>query len=207
MIKDLLDDTDDYDVIRNGDPKDLWVYDKLKLSKFLKYDCGDHNEEPIESKEYIVRPRTNPDGMGIGAIITKLNKSNFKNILSEGLFWCEVFSGRHMSYDFEYGKSTFTVEGIKGKGDPIWRWDKWILVDEKVELPNFLKPLSEKYRWINFETIGGKIIEVHLRPNTNFLHKGYKEVIPVWDGDVIEPPKGYKFVNNRQYKRVGLYVK
>ena len=207
MNKDLLDDTDDYDVIRNGDPKDLWVYDKLKLSKFLKYDCGDHNEEPAENKEYIVRPRTNPDGMGIGATITKLNKSNFKNILSEGLFWCEVFSGRHMSYDFEYGKSTFTVEGIKSEGDPIWRWDKWVLVDEKVELPDFLKPFSEKYRWINFETIGGKIIEVHLRPNTNFLHKGYKEVIPVWDGDIIDPPEGYRFVNNRQYKRVGFYVK
>ena len=127
--------------------------------------------------------------------------------MKEDLFWCEIFEGRHLSYDFENGKNTLTVEGIKDKASPLWKWNKWKRIAETIDLPQFLKPQAKKYRWVNFETIGGNIIEVHLRPNKDFLDTGYTEVIPVWDENMNKAPIGYEFVEARDYKRVGFYVK
>ena len=207
MVKCLIEYIDDHDVIENGSDVDLWVYNKLKLSKFLGYFCGDCNEPPIFNKDYIVRPITNPDGMGVRAQIVRLNENNFNTIMKEDLFWCEIFEGRHLSYDFENGKNTLTVEGIKDKASPLWKWNKWKRIAETIDLPQFLKPQAKKYRWVNFETIGGNIIEVHLRPNKDFLDTGYTEVIPVWDENMNKAPIGYEFVEARDYKRVGFYVK
>lgn len=207
MNVDLIELIDDEDVIDEGNPEDTWVYNKLKLAKFLGYKCGGRNETPIFNKNYIIRPITNPDGMGIGAQIANLTKDNFSSIVKEDFFWCEIFEGRHISYDFEYGKNILTVEGIKQKSNPLWKWDKWKKIDERIELPKFLKPQSQKYRWINFESIGGNIIEVHLRPNKDFLDTDYQEVIPVWNKTAKNTLNGYKFVESATYKRIGFFVK
>ena len=207
MVKRLLEYIDDYDVLKNGKPEHVWVYNKLQLAKFLGHKCGNKSEKPPFGKKYIVRPQTNPDGMGVGAQIVTLTEQNFHATVKEKYFWCEMFEGRHLSYDFENGTNTFTVEGIRDPNEPLWKWKKWIKTPERIELPDFLKPHSTHYRWINFESIGGNIIEVHLRPNKDFLNTGYTEVIPIWNESKVNPPEGYTFIEARDYKRVGFYVK
>ena len=207
MDKGLIEYIDDHDVIKNGSPKDLWVYNKLKLSKFLGYKCGNRNKTPVFGKEYVVRPQQNPDGMGVGAKIIKLTQENFEETVKEGYFWCEKFEGRHLSYDFEYGINELTVEGVRDSKSPLWKWTRWVKVKDRIELPQFLKPQAQYYRWINFESIGGNIIEVHLRPNKDFLNTTYTEVVPIWSGQEVNPPAGYKFVKAQDYKRIGFYVK
>ena len=76
---------------------DLWIFDKLILSRKLGYICGPKGLEVPEPGRYIVRPAVNTSGMGEGARIQFLAKST--NHLPPGSFWCEVFTGRHLSID------------------------------------------------------------------------------------------------------------
>jgi hypothetical protein len=50
------------------------------------------------------------------------------------------------------------------------------------------------------------MIEAHVRGNPDFVW-GNEEAIPVWKGDRISPPDGYKFVESPDYERVGFYIK
>ena len=60
---------------------------------------------------------------------------------------------------------------------------------------------------MNCEYIGGKLIEVHLRHNPDFVD-GISEFIPVWEGQDTNPPKGYQY---RDYPdvhgRIGAFIK
>ena len=51
----------------NTDIEDLWIYDKLILSKKMGYVCGPTGVDVPEDGFYIVRPVTNIVGLGIGA--------------------------------------------------------------------------------------------------------------------------------------------
>jgi hypothetical protein len=53
---------------------DLWVFDKLILSRKLGYVCGPIDAYVPEPDHYIVRPCVNPAGMGRGATIEYIEK-------------------------------------------------------------------------------------------------------------------------------------
>lgn len=57
------------------------------------------------------------------------------------------------------------------------------------------------------ELIGNKAIEIHFRTNPNFV--GYiTEFIPVWEGQSIEPPDGYSWIECPEVGgRLGDFVK
>ena len=92
-----MNDTDVWDFI---EPDDLWIYDKLILSRKLGHRCGPAGISPIKPGEYVVRPCVNFLMMGHGAKIEKVHQYGSKIDVPPGYFWCERFYGRHLSFDF-----------------------------------------------------------------------------------------------------------
>lgn len=190
----------------NTDIEDLWIYDKLILSKKMGYVCGPTGVDVPEDGFYIVRPVTNIVGLGIGAYEQYLTVEGWTDHLQPGTFWSEIFEGDHLSIDYEWGEPILNIQGFRYP-ESFVRWKKWIKVEQTVELPDILKPIAKKYQFMNCEYIGGKLIEVHLRKNPDFDFDNV-EFIPVWQGQDTTPPEGYRYVECPEYnQRIGAFVR
>ena len=199
----MIDSAEDF-VWQTIDPDDIWVLDKLILSRKLGYNCGPVGLDVPHPGYYIVRPCVNMMGLGLGATKMWLEKNTCD--LPYGYFWCEWFEGRHLSVDYFYGTQELCVEGRKS-ADTFTHWDEWIRTDDLVVFPTILKPISYPYKWINCEFIGGNLIEVHLRHNEDF-DGNISHFIPVWEGESISPPDGYIYrIYPDIHGRVGAFVK
>lgn len=189
----------------NCKPKNLWVFDKLLLSKHLGYTCGPVGVDVPFPGTYIVRPCMNLLGMGIGAKFVDLVDST--DHLPPGYFWSEVFTGQHISVDYYKHKQVLAVEGGRDSGSPLWKFSKWTRLDDvHIKFPRSLSFLFQDFDYINAEYIGGNLIELHFRTNPDFVY-GNSEAIPVWNDDEINIPEGYTYVSNPDYKRKGFYIK
>ena len=185
-------------------PHDLWVYNKLILSRILGYTCGPSGTDVPKSDFYIVRPCMNLLGMGRLSRIEYIEKSTDDYHPSE--FWCEIFKGDHISVDYENQEQKLTVLGTRDSKSPLYKWEKWEKIDKKIEFPDILKNLCGHYQWINCEFIGNKLIEVHFRRNPDFRHEN-TEVIPVWDDTNGKIYKDYRYIESEDYLRKGFWVK
>lgn len=170
---------DDIDCWNTVDPADLWVTDKLLLAKRLGYVCGPAGLPPPYTGLFIVRPCVNYRMMSRGARIMELSPSSHDQI-PDGYFWCEKFEGRHLSFDFHYGKQVLAVEGFRDDPSRLDRFSNWKRIDDVFDVPLILKELAQQNEWVNFETIGTNIIEVHFRYNDDFAGHDSSEIIPVW---------------------------
>jgi hypothetical protein len=185
--------------------EDLWVLDKLILSRHLGYACGPVGVNVPRPAHYIVRPCVNALGMGLAT--SKVFIKDNSDHLPVGSFWCEIFHGRHLSVDFNYGKQVLCTQGIRESDDPYWRWTKWVRTDDVVKLPDFIQAIANKYEWFNVEYIGDKSIEVHFRANPDFWIAGFEniqEVIPIWHDQVIEPREGYTIVDDPDFNTLPI---
>ena len=198
----MYSDTQAWNHVHN---EDMWIFDKLILSKRLGYICGPHGIDVPKPGRYVVRPVVNIEGMGRKARIIEIEKST-KSLLEPGEFWCEVFTGRHLSVDYIKGKQILCVEGIRDPADPLWKWSKWIRTDDQIEYPSIMKALKCLYPYVNIEMIGDRIIEIHLRLNPNWKSYNGDEIIPVFD-DYLEPLEGYRYVPSAEYHRRGFFQK
>jgi hypothetical protein len=192
----------DKDVWVTTEINDLWLFDKLILSRKLGYICGPAGIPVPNPGNYIVRPITNLEGMGIGASICHIQ--NTTDHLPAGYFWCEIFEGRHISVDYNYGKPILSVEGFRNQDDPLYRFSKWLKVDQLYHIPLEVSVLR-KFEYSNIEFIGNKIIEVHLRGNPDFIYNN-SIAIPVWEDTVIEETENFRFVSSPDYKRKGFLI-
>ena len=187
---------------------DLWIFDKCILSRKLGYTCGPADVDVPESNFYIVRPCVNLPGMGRGAEFRYLTQDTTD--LPPGHFWCEIFEGRHLSVDFNLNKKSrtyeqgLTTEGFRHEDDPMWKFNKWIRVNDEIEYPMILSQLNGDYECINCEFIGDKLIEVHLRANEDMGE--YTEIIPVWE-EKDKELEGYEYHENKDFKRLGFNKK
>lgn len=189
---------------KNANRHDLWVFDKLILADRLGYVCGPIGLDVPKPDEYVVRPCVNVLGMGRGASIEFIEKDTTH--LPYGYFWCEKFTGRHISVDYFYGKQCLTVEGFREDPNLLYRFSKWKKVDDIIPLPSIISHLETEYKYINVEYIDGKAIEIHFRHNADFDYENV-EAIPVWnDQDIIDMP-GYRFVENADFYRKGFYIR
>jgi hypothetical protein len=169
----------DVDVLNFIEPDDLWIYDKFILSKKLGYYCGPAGTSPRKKGEYIVRPCVNFEMMGVGAKVVNIT-SDLQMDIPASYFWCERFYGRHLSFDYQYGKQVLSVEGFRQDVNRLDRFSKWQKTKDVLTLPDFLCIISKKYEWLNVECVGDKIIEVHLRYNDDFSGHDSDEIIPIW---------------------------
>ena len=182
-------------------PLDLWVYNKLFLSRVLGYTCGPAGTTVPKSDFYIVRPSFNL--LGMGRFARKEWIENNTEHLHPSEFWCEIFEGDHLSVDFYYQRAELVVLGTREDSDPYYKWKKWEKIDKIVDFPEILKNLNGEYDWINCEFIGGRLIEVHFRRNPDFRY-GNSVAIPVWDD---EKKKNMRFIEDSDYLRRGFYIK
>ena len=196
-----LEGNQEYDQIHI---EDLWVYNKLILSRVLGYTCGPVGTTVPKPDFYIVRPSTNLLGMGRFARKEYLYKST--DHYHPGEFWCEIFEGDHISVDYHHQEQKLAVLGVRDDYDPYYKWQKWSKVDVKAPFPDILKNLKGDYDWINCEFIGNRLIEVHFRQNPDFRYEN-TEAIPVWDKKLEDSLDGYRFIEDKDYRRRGFWVK
>lgn len=193
--------------------RDLWMLDKLILSRALGYTCGPAGQPVPAPGRYVVRPCVNARGMGEGARIEYLTHDT--EHLPPGTFWCEAFEGQHLSVDYAASPIHFEpvlcVQGFRDRGAPLWRWNSWVRIPHSLapRLPNLIAESAGRHQVINAEFIDDRLIEVHFRRNTDF-DAGNTVYHPVWfdePHDRTEPPiAGATWRDDFDGRRIGAWV-
>lgn len=170
---------DDKDYWNTSNIDDLWLFDKLILSRKLGYLCGPAGVSPPKKNIYIVRPCCNYRMMSKGAVFMELSPNNHETV-PDGYFWCEVFEGRHLSFDYSFGNQILAVEGFREDKSRLDRFCMWKKIEDNFKLPDILFSIACKYDEFNIEVIEDKVIEVHLRHNDDFIGHDSDVIIPIW---------------------------
>ena len=199
----MIDTVNDCDVWNKVHPDDLWIYDKLIVAKKAGHISGPAGIPVPKAGQYIVRPITNIRMMSRGASIQYLTPND--NSVPDGYFWCEVFTGDHVSVDYHYGQQSTTVQGFRNS-DRLDRFCRWTRIDTKIPFPKILGELYLRYKWINVEYVSGKIIEIHTRYNDDFCNHSGNTVIPVWKDEPMNKPKGATWYESASADRLGFWV-
>ena len=115
------------------------------------------------------KPITNLKGMGVGSRVIASQKEMLA-CSTPGHFWMPLLEGPHVSTDCAVVKGQVKwLRHATGVPGPEGTFKYWTLhADEMPEVATYLKTWVSKYMaaytgMMNFETIGGKIIEAHLR--------------------------------------------
>ena len=193
-----MTDIDAYDAY----PELQHWYDKLWVAHQLGYHAG--TEQVPTAGHYVVRPTMNLQGCGIGASIKFYCNDE---IVPDDYFWSEIFYGDHVTIDYTRVNGVWqqghTFKGVNTATDLI-HFSCWIRVEHAYSLPKMFDEITADY--INIEIIGGRIIEVHLRHNTDPVM--YDEFIPIWDSTQT-CPEGYVAILDAEQHvdRLGFFVK
>lgn len=149
-------------------PAYKWVYNKLDVAESQGFVCGPHGLEP-PSFPVFSKPVFNMRGMGIGSRVIRTMR-DYKAHQRPGHIWMPLLEGEHISTDVA------VVDGAAkwwrhAHGKPLegGMFDFWtVLAEDRPEIESYCGDwLAKRLRgytgMVNFETIGAKIIEVHLR--------------------------------------------
>jgi hypothetical protein len=147
-------------------PQHNWAYNKLFVAEKQSIPCGPHGTA-IPSYPAFSKPIYNLRSMGAGIEILN-NDEHYRKSLKPGYMWSELLIGEHYSTDAAV--SSGKVLWIKHtRGIPLdnGTFDYWEL-KENPYLDDYLVRFIEAHftgysGMLNLETIGNKIIEVHLR--------------------------------------------
>jgi hypothetical protein len=164
---DLVISTEDADSYRMF-PAQRWVYNKLLIAETQGIAHGPHGIMPDRFPVFS-KPIYNLRGMGTGSQILR-TPEEYQRRLQPGHMWMEYLVGEHVSSDVALvdGQPAWWRHSV-GKALGGGMFDYWTVLAEA-------RPAIESYcgEWlrrnlggydglINFETIGGRIIEAHLR--------------------------------------------
>lgn len=162
------------------------LYNKLDLSLRLGYNAGPAGCPVPKSGNYVIRPIINLSGMGATSYIQYL-KAGVDHDVPPGYFWCERFTGNHISVNYSWRKATlYEVNAVQGwnSQQELYRFSSWKLLKKipecaKVDnLPVWIDSTMAVHH-VNIEFVGGHIIEIHGRHGVDFP-KGATEIVPVW---------------------------
>jgi hypothetical protein len=149
-------------------PKQRWLYNKLLICETQGLENAPHDIMPRHFPVFS-KPIYNLRGMGSGGKIIE-SPERFRAEVQPGHMWMVLLTGEHVSTDAAVIDSQavwwrHTVGKASGEGT----FDYWAILGEP-------RPEIERYcgQWlrshlkgytgcVNFETIGGRIIEAHLR--------------------------------------------
>lgn len=149
-------------------PEHRWIYNKLAICETQGIACGPHGVDP-PSFPVFSKPIYNMRGMGIDSHVIG-SRDDYERRSTPGHMWMELCTGEHVSTDIavvggepQWSRHT-TGESIGGGMFDYWT----VHAEERPELDDYLAAWLR--RWlrgfsgvVNFETIGGRIIEAHLR--------------------------------------------
>jgi hypothetical protein len=159
--------TDDVDAYKFN-PGHRWIYDKLRVAQSQGLECGLHDSTPPRFPVFC-KPVTNLKGMGAGTSILR-GERDFRQSCKPGDFWSNLLTGEHVSTDWAvvrgdtvWCRHTRGVPGIAGT------FDYWTIeARSRGRLERYCRDwirrhLPDYTGMVNIETIGGRIIEAHLR--------------------------------------------
>jgi hypothetical protein len=149
-------------------PRHRWVYDKLRVAESQGLDCGPHGVVPPRFPVFS-KPIMNLKGMGEGSGVMR-DAKEYEKRYEPGHMWMTLLEGEHVSTDCAItdGKAAWWRHTT---GEPMGdgMFDYWTVhAQARPVLEAYLggwlqKHLAGYTGMANFETIGGRIIEVHLR--------------------------------------------
>lgn len=171
---------------------DAWIaypqhrkwFNKLEFSLLMGYDCGPCGVAPSRTDSYIVRPIYNLSGMSAGAFKKYIEAGDVRSVPA-GSFWCEWFEGPQHSVTYKWSGSEWLPESSwRSEVDVqnLWKFKSWTRSNFAPEVPTCMNSLTD-VGIINVEWIGGRPIEVHLRPSPD--PEDGDELIPVWADDPV----------------------
>ncbi|TXL74344.1 hypothetical protein FHP25_17835 [Vineibacter terrae] len=149
-------------------PDHRWVYDKLAVARSQGLDAAPHGVLP-PAYPVFSKPIYNLKGMGVGSCVLD-SPDAYMRAYAPGHFWMTLLEGRHVSTDavvvdgqVRWWRHTTGAPAGDGTFD---HWTVHADADSAIEAwcgAWAARHLRGYAGMVNFETIGGRIIEVHLR--------------------------------------------
>lgn len=173
-------------------PSHNWVYDRALLAEML----GQKVFRTPESlpDEFFVKPRVNLWGMGERAL-----KNEIWDPEQNDMVGFPLYEGEHLSFDI-WADTVVCFKGHKRRGYGFSHWER--VARQPPRGVQDLRGLLGGYRGVlNVETIGGMVIEAHLRPSlqfasgTNFLGhvlRGEKLKGGAWFSHVVHVQEDFR---------------
>jgi hypothetical protein len=145
-----------------------WVYDKLAVARSQGLDAAPHGVTPPAFPVFS-KPIYNLKGMGVGSRVLR-SADDYSAAYAPGHFWMTLLEGRHASTDAAVVDGAVrwwrhTTGAPSGDGT----FDHWTVhAEPDAAIESWCgdwaaRNLRGYTGMVNFETIGDRIIEVHLR--------------------------------------------
>ena len=149
-------------------PRHRWIYDKVAVALSQNLDAGPHGIIPPRFPVFS-KPIINLRGMGAGSRVIH-SMEDYEHHHAPGHMWMTLLEGRHVSSDVAViaGEPRWWRH-VTGRPGPEGTFDYWTVHaehDAEIEARCgawIRRHLSDYTGMLNFETIAGWIIEVHLR--------------------------------------------
>jgi hypothetical protein len=149
-------------------PGQRLIYNKLFVAESQGIACAPHGVTPPEFPVFS-KPIYNLRGMGVGSMVLT-DPAHYRRHLTEGHFWMTLLTGEHVSSDaaVENGRVAWWRH-CRGMPAQEGTFDYWMIeARAREQLETYLaqwvaRHLATYTGMLNLETIGGRIIEAHLR--------------------------------------------
>jgi hypothetical protein len=149
-------------------PAHRWIYDKLAVALSQGLDAAPHGVMPPAFPVFS-KPITNLRGMGVDSRPIH-SADDYKASLTAGHFWCTLLTGAHVSSDVALIDGTPQWwRHTTGAATAGGTFDYWHVRTESMpEIEAWVGAWCDRHLrgytgMANFETIGSRIIEAHLR--------------------------------------------
>lgn len=149
-------------------PKHRWAYDKLQVATLQALLAAPHGVAP-EKYPVFSKPIYNLKGMGVGSGVLR-SKADYEAAYRPGHMWVELLEGEHLSSDValidgapQWWRHAAGIASGDGTFD-YWEVRAEAAPDVEARAGDWCRRHLAGYTgMVNLETIGGRIIEVHLR--------------------------------------------
>ncbi len=150
-------------------PRESWIYDKLRVAESQGLDCGPHGIVPRRFPVFS-KPIVNLKGMGVASGALN-SQADYEAQYTPGHFWTEMLTGEHVSTDCAVvrGEVRWWRHTTGTPFGPNGMFNYWTVhAARRPPLEDYVgawagKHLDRYTGMLNVETIGGRIIDVHLR--------------------------------------------
>ena len=149
-------------------PEHRWIYNKLAVAESQGLACAPHGVCPPQFPVFS-KPITNLRGMGVGSVVLP-DLAHYQRHLTPGHFWMTLLEGEHVSSDIAVVRGAAAwwrhCRGVPAGQGTFEHWT--VEAGHRPGLEAYLgawiaRHLAAYTGMLNLETIGGRIIDVHLR--------------------------------------------